>query len=50
VAQANPGRRENGIADSGRDNRRASEAVHNACFPCHQVAKARDFVFNRYAP
>jgi len=28
----------------------ASEAVHNTCFPCHEVAKARDFVFNRYAP
>ena len=28
----------------------ANEAVHNTCFPCHQVAKARDFVFNRYAP
>ena len=28
----------------------AGEAVHNTCFSCHQVAKARDFVFNRYAP
>jgi hypothetical protein len=28
----------------------ANEAVHNTCFSCHQVAKARDFVFNRYAP
>src|SRR5262245_16385279 len=28
----------------------ASEAVHNTCFACHQVAKARDFIFNRYAP
>ncbi len=28
----------------------ADEAVHNTCFSCHQVAKARDFVFNRYAP
>ena len=28
----------------------ASEAVHNTCFACHQVAKSRDFVFNRYAP
>ncbi len=28
----------------------ANEAVHNTCFPCHQVAKSRDFVFNRYAP
>jgi len=28
----------------------ASEAVHNACFACHTIAKDRDFVFNRYAP
>lgn len=28
----------------------APEAVHNACFPCHATVKARDFVFNRYAP
>jgi hypothetical protein len=27
----------------------AGEAVHNTCFPCHQIVKARDFVFNRYA-
>ena len=24
--------------------------VHNTCFACHGAAKARDFVFNRYAP
>src|SRR5215212_931012 len=28
----------------------ASEAVHDACFGCHEPAKARDFVFTRYAP
>jgi hypothetical protein len=28
----------------------ASQAVHNTCFACHEAAKARDFVFNRYAP
>jgi Cytochrome P460 len=28
----------------------ASEAVHNTCFPCHEPARARDFVFTRYAP
>ncbi len=28
----------------------ASEAVHNGCFACHEIVKARDFVFNRYAP
>jgi Cytochrome P460 len=32
------------------DGKPASEAVHNTCFACHQVAEARDFVFNRYAP
>jgi hypothetical protein len=28
----------------------AGEAVHTTCFPCHQVVKSRDFVFNHYAP
>jgi hypothetical protein len=28
----------------------AGEAVHNNCFPCHGVVKARDLVFNGYAP
>jgi hypothetical protein len=28
----------------------ADEAVHNTCFSCHETVKARDFVFNRYAP
>ena len=28
----------------------ASEAVHNTCFSCHEIVKARDFVFNRYSP
>jgi hypothetical protein len=28
----------------------AGEAVLNTCFPCHEPAKARDFVFTRYAP
>jgi len=32
------------------DGKPADEAVHKTCFPCHQVAKARDFVFNRYSP
>jgi hypothetical protein len=26
------------------------EALHKACFPCHEPAKDRDFVFTRYAP
>jgi len=32
------------------DGKPASEAVHNTCFSCHAIVKARDFVFNRYAP
>jgi hypothetical protein len=32
------------------DGKPASEAVQNTCFPCHAIIKARDFVFNRYAP
>ena len=27
-----------------------SEALHETCFPCHQPAKDRDYVFSRYAP
>jgi Cytochrome P460 len=29
------------------DGKPADEAVHNTC---HEIVKARDFVFNRYAP
>jgi hypothetical protein len=32
------------------DGKPADEAVHNTCFSCHEAVKARDFVFNRYAP
>jgi hypothetical protein len=32
------------------DGKPASEAVHKTCFACHEPAKARDFVFTRYAP
>jgi hypothetical protein len=32
------------------DGKPANEAMHSACFACHDVVKARDFVFNRYAP
>jgi hypothetical protein len=32
------------------DGRPADEAVHSNCFPCHEPAKTRDFVFTRYAP
>jgi len=26
-----------------------NEALHQTCFPCHEPAKARDYVFTRYA-
>jgi len=26
-----------------------NEALHQTCFPCHEPAKARDFIFTRYA-
>jgi hypothetical protein len=31
------------------DGKPAGEAAHT-CFACHEIVKARDFVFNRYAP
>jgi Cytochrome P460 len=27
-----------------------NESLHNTCYPCHQPAKDRDYVFTRYAP
>ena len=38
-----------GFADF-KDSKPADEAVHNTCFPCHALAKDRDFVFTRYSP
>jgi hypothetical protein len=32
------------------DGKPADEAVHKSCLPCHEIAKTRDLVFNRYAP
>jgi Cytochrome P460 len=32
------------------DGKPAGEAVQNTCFACHAIVKARDFVFNHYAP
>jgi Cytochrome P460 len=32
------------------DGKPADEAVHKTCFPCHEPAKDKDFVFTRYAP
>jgi len=38
-----------GFADF-KNGRPGDEALHKTCFPCHQPAKDRDFVFTRYAP
>jgi len=38
-----------GFADF-TDGKPADEAMHQACFSCHEAVKARDFVFTRYAP
>jgi Cytochrome P460 len=32
------------------DGKSASEAMHETCFRCRETVRARDFVFNRYAP
>jgi hypothetical protein len=32
------------------DGKPADEAVIKTCFPCHEPAKAHDFVFTHYAP
>ena len=32
------------------DGKPAGEAVLKTCFPCHEPAKAHDFVFTHYAP
>jgi hypothetical protein len=37
-----------GFADF-RNGKPGDEALHKTCFPCHQPAKDRDFVFTRYA-
>jgi len=33
-----------------KNGRPGNEALHGTCFPCHQPAQNRDFVFTRYAP
>jgi hypothetical protein len=38
-----------GFADF-KDGKPGDEALHKTCFPCHEPAKARDFVFTHYAP
>jgi hypothetical protein len=32
------------------DGKPAEKAMHETCYPCHEPAKARDFIFTRYAP
>jgi hypothetical protein len=32
-----------------KDGKPADEAVHHTCMGCHELGKARDFVFTRYA-
>ena len=32
------------------DGKPAGEAAHKGCFACHEIARDRDLVFNRYAP
>jgi hypothetical protein len=38
-----------GFADF-TNSKPGDEALHKACFPCHQPAQDRDYVFTRYAP
>jgi Cytochrome P460 len=38
-----------GFADF-KDGKLGDEALHQTCWPCHQPAKDRDFVFTHYAP
>ncbi|MGA2421690.1 MAG: cytochrome P460 family protein [Candidatus Acidiferrum sp.] len=38
-----------GFADF-TDGKPGSEALHETCFPCHEPAKDRDYVFTHYAP
>ena len=33
-----------------KDGKPSDEAMHKACFSCHEPQKDRDFVFTRYAP
>ena len=38
-----------GFADF-TDGKPSDEAKHKTCFPCHEPAKAHDFVYTQYAP
>ena len=39
-----------GFAQFDKDGKPADAAMHKTCFPCHEPAKARDFIFTYYAP
>jgi cytochrome P460 len=39
-----------GYAQFDKDGKPADEAKHQTCFPCHEPAKDRDYVFTHYAP
>jgi hypothetical protein len=39
-----------GFAQFNKDGKPADEAMLKTCFPCHEPAKDRDYVFTRYAP
>jgi len=39
-----------GFAQFNKDGKPADGAMHKTCFPCHEPAKASDFVFTHYAP
>ena len=38
-----------GFAQFNKEGKPADAAKHETCFPCHEPAKARDFVFTHYA-
>jgi hypothetical protein len=38
-----------GFADF-KEGKPGDEALHKTCFPCHQPAKDRDYVYTRYTP
>jgi Cytochrome P460 len=39
-----------GFAQFNKDGKPAEEAMHKTCFPCHEPAKASDYVYTHYAP
>jgi len=39
-----------GFAQFDKDGKAADEAMHKACFSCHEPVRGRDFVFTRYTP